>query len=109
MTTGDDSEPNVRARLNRETAKIPWLELQRFFASGATLAVKPGLDLLEVADQLSRDNKDRVAGWLAEGGLAPVSDEQARQWVETDAIVWAVVLMPWVLVQPVERNEDDSV
>ena len=37
------------------------------------------------------------------GKVARVSDEQAREWAETDALVWAVVVSPWVLVQPVGR------
>jgi len=32
-----------------------------------------------------------------------VSDKQAREWVEADALVWAVAASPWVLVQPVGR------
>ncbi len=99
MTANDDTEEQTRARLNRETAKIPWRELQRFFAGGATIAVDPELGLLEVAVQMSLDNAACIARWMAEGQLAKVSDDQARQWLEADALVWSVVIRPWVLVQ----------
>jgi len=34
------------------------------------------------------------------GKLGKVTDEQATAWVDTDALLWAVVVSPWVLVQP---------
>ena len=33
-----------KAKLNLETSKIPWLELQRFFAGGLAIAVTNELD-----------------------------------------------------------------
>ncbi len=97
----DDSEQLARASLNLETAKIPWSELQRFFAGGVAIGVAPELDLLEVAYQMSQDNKPCIARWMADGQVAAVSDEQALQWLQADAEVWSVVVRPWVLVQPV--------
>lgn len=88
-----------RAKVNLETSRIAWKELQRFFASGAALAVAGGLDLVEVAYQISEDNKEQVAQWIAAGQLGPVSDTQALAWFEADAEVWAVVVSPYVLVQ----------
>lgn len=99
MTTSEDNEQLARASLNAETAKIPWRELQRFFASGSAIGVAPGLDLIEVAYQMSQDNKAGIAQWMAEGQLAAVCDEQALQWLEADTLVWSVVVKPWVLVQ----------
>ena len=90
-----------RARLNSETAKIAWRELQRFFAQGNAVAVASHLDLVEVAYQISCDNKAQVEAWMAEHEVAPVSDAQAREWLDANALVWSVVVRPWVLVQPV--------
>jgi hypothetical protein len=94
-----DNEEIYRAKINLETSRIAWKELQVFFASGATIFVGGGLDLVEVAVQISRDNKAQVAQWLEAGQIARVSDEQALAWYETDADVWAVVARPYVLVQ----------
>lgn len=88
-----------RASVNLETAQIAWKELQRFFASGSAIFVSEALDLVEVAYQISADNKTQVAQWLAAGQVARVTDEQALAWYEADAIVWAVVVRPYVLVQ----------
>ena len=89
----------IREKVNLETSRIPWRELQRFFASGSAVAVSSELDLVEVAYQFSVDNKNLVAQWLTENKLGKVTDEQAKAWFESDALVWAVVVKPWLLVQ----------
>ncbi len=88
-----------RASVNLETAQIAWKELQLYFASGATMRVDDALDLVEVAFQISEDNKAQVAQWVQAGQLGKVTDEQALAWYESDALVWAVVVRPYVLVQ----------
>ena len=94
-----------RDEIHSETSKIAWSELQRFFAAGRAINVSPDLDLVEVALQVSNDNSDLVREWMDKGKLAPVSDDQARYWIGTDAIVWAVVVKPWVLVQDMKENQ----
>ncbi|MEQ8289636.1 MAG: DUF2288 domain-containing protein [Gammaproteobacteria bacterium] len=89
------------AKLNAETAKIAWSELQTFFASGMTVYVSHKLDLIKVACELAEDNRDQVEDWMGQGLVANVSDEQASAWLESDILVWATVIHPWVLVQPV--------
>lgn len=101
-TTAERSEI-FRTKVNLETAQIAWKELQRFFASGAAIVVSAGLDLVEVAFQISEDNKVQIEQWLSGGQIGKVSDEQAMAWYESDAIVWAVVVSPYVLVQTAER------
>jgi hypothetical protein len=88
-----------RAKIVAETAKIPWLELQRFFASGKVIWVAGDLDLVEVACALQQDDVQRVGEWTDNLQLAAVSDGQARQWVADDSLLWAVAIKPWVLVQ----------
>lgn len=92
-----------RAKVNQETAQIAWKELQRYFASGVALAVAADLDLVEVAYQMSQDNAAQIRQWIAANKLGKVTDEQARGWLETDEVLWAVVVSPWVLVQPVRQ------
>jgi len=92
-----------RASVNLETSRIAWKELQRFFASGSAIYVSETLDLVDVAFQISEDNKAQVAEWMNAGHIARVSDTQALAWYETDAEVWAVVVRPYVLVQPEKK------
>ena len=88
-------------KLNRETAKIAWQELQPFFATGMAIYVSHKLDLIKVACELAEDNKAAVEAWMKEGLVANVSDEQASAWLDSNILVWAVVIHPWVLVQPI--------
>jgi hypothetical protein len=89
----------LEQQINLETAQIQWRELQRFFASGNAIAVDPSLDLTHVAAQIVADNATQIKSWMDEGLVDAVKDEQARGWYESDALVWAVVIKPWVLVQ----------
>ena len=59
------------------------------------------LDLIEVATVLVEDDKSKMKAWMDEELVANVSDEQAKVWHESDVTVWAVVIKPWVLVQPI--------
>lgn len=101
--TASNQQEIFRAKVNLETSQIPWKELQRFFASGAALLVSKELDLVEVAFQMSEDNAAQIQQWMEAGKFGKVTDAQAAAWYEADALMWAVVVSPWVLVQPAER------
>ena len=94
-------EQELKEKFNKETAKLDWPELQRYFASGAVVRVANNQDLIEVAIQFSVDNKEKVAQWLETGAVFKVDDELALQWQQHQPQVWAVVVAPWVLVQEV--------
>lgn len=90
-----------RAKIVSETAKIPWLELQRFFAAGKVMLVAAELDLVDVAYSFQLDDIEQVKTWTENQQVSPVNDAQAKQWVADDASLWAVVIKPWVLVQAI--------
>ena len=94
------------AKLNQETARLPWTELLRHYAGGSVITVSDTLDLIEVAARMAIDDKDVVAQWLADGRIARTTDEQAQAWVAADMSLWTVVVKPWVLVQ--QRKEADA-
>lgn len=89
----------IEQQINLETAQIHWHELQRFFASGNAIAVDPTLDLTHVAAQIVADNAAQIKEWMEAGLVDVVKDSQAQIWYEQNALVWAVVIKPWVLVQ----------
>ncbi len=95
----DLTHEQLKAVLNRETARIRWHELQPQFARGQVISVAPELDLIEVASELIRDNTTQVTEWRDTGSLGPVEASTAQGWYDEDATVWAVVVAPWVLVQ----------
>lgn len=96
------SDEELNAVLNTETARISWLELQPQFARGQVVQVQLGTDLIQVARELIRDNKERFQAWVDAGVVGGVSDEQAQTWHDNNCDVWAVVVAPWVLVQAVQ-------
>jgi hypothetical protein len=99
----NESETARRRAILGETAKIPWRELQRWFANGTAIFVSPELDLVDVAWQVSQDGTTQVKAWLDQDRLGPVTDAQALDWFAADALMWAVVVKPYVLVQPANQ------
>ena len=89
----------LHAKLNLETAEIAWIELQRFFAQGVLYAVDAGIDLIDVAYAISVDDAARVKAWMDSGVFVAVTDAQATDWHQRNAVLWSVVVKPWILVQ----------
>jgi hypothetical protein len=98
----------LRADINGETAQIDWNELQRFFAGGWLIYVSRDTNLLDVAVAFSLDDKEAVSKWLTAGNVAKVTDEQAKRWHQNNTSFWSTVVKPWVLVQPVTDNGEDT-
>lgn len=67
-------EDLTKDKVNQETSKIAWSELQRFFAQGLAANVTPDLDLVEVTDAFSKDDKVRVEHWARSPGYRPASN-----------------------------------
>ena len=93
------SRDEIKARLNLETSRITWRELQTYYARGHVVRVAPELDLLDVAAELTADNKAQFQHWMKQAQMGDVSPDLARAWYDREAELWAVVVAPWVLVQ----------
>ncbi len=98
MTDLPDND-SLFGKLNRETARIHWRELQRFYAQGAVLEVAPALDLIAVAAAMADDDATQIQQYLGSGDLSRVDEARAQQWFDAEQELWAVVVEPWVLVQ----------
>ena len=109
----DQSEPEftaeeLRQKLNLETGRIDWLELQRSFARGVVIVVAPGTSLLDVGVQLSEDNRKQIEIWLEQGRIWRANDLDAKRWNESNQVFWSVVIAPWVLVQETEGEHTEE-
>ena len=62
QSTEDTNE--LIARLNGETAKIEWHQLQKHYATGSVVAVDKGFDLIKVAIALNQDDTERLSSGL---------------------------------------------
>lgn len=90
----------LRDRLNLETARITWPELERYFAGGNVIHVASALDLIEVATGMAEDNAPAIKQWMTAQQVGLLNDATALQWVTNQPDnLWAVVVAPWVLVQ----------
>ena len=105
----DDAEELqvIVARLNSETARIAWYELERHYARGVLVTVDPELDLVMTAAHMVRDDKAIIEACMESGKLHQTTDDEARAWSGRDAALWAVVVAPWVLVQERENKRAD--
>jgi len=88
-------------KLNQETGKIAWQELQRYFARDVVINISNELDLVNVAAEFSNDNSVVVEQWTTNGLVTRANDDDAKRWLASEAIFWAVVVTPWVLVQEI--------
>lgn len=104
--TSLQTDEELRAHLHGETSKLPWSELEKFFARGILFKVAKGLDIIDVAIVMTRDDKDTLQKWVDDGSVAAVKAENAKQWNETSSILWAVVVAPFALVQEVTQKLD---
>ena len=100
MKTDPLKDTKLHDKINRETARINWSELERHFAQGNVVYVSEELDLIDVAVRISHDDKESLQRWMAEGKVAKVSDEQAQIWAVSNSELWTSVVSPFVLVQP---------
>jgi hypothetical protein len=99
MQTKPEKDTELRDKVNRETARLPWTELLKHFAQGNVVWVADTLDLVDVAVRISHDDKASIGQWMEAGLLAKVDDQQAQRWLDTDAQLWASVVSPFILVQ----------
>jgi len=98
----------LRQKLNLETGQIEWSELQRHFARGVVIALGTELDLVEVALKFTEDDSSVIENWLATGKIRRADDDDARNWEQTGAAFWAIVVAPWVLVQEINIDAESD-
>ena len=94
-----DDQQAIFQRLNQETARIDWQELQRYYAGGNMVEVHPTIDLVQVGLEIVNDNKALIEQYITDKKIQPVDDEQAKQWLAVNQNLWALVVKPWILVQ----------
>ena len=102
MTSNNTPENDLLFhKLNQETGKINWLELQRHFAGGIVIVVDPDLDLVKIAEQISEDQGEIIKALLDAARISRATDEDAIKWNKHNQDFWAIVIAPWVLVQEI--------
>ena len=50
-------------------------------------------------NRFTKDNAKSLKDWMTKGKIDVVTDDQAKEFHDTEATVWAVVIKPWILIQ----------
>ena len=100
----EESAVTTKESINLETAKIAWKDLEVYFAAGNVISVSSDLDLTEIALQITKDNAVSLKEWMSKGMIDVVTDEQAKDYADTETTVWAVVIKPWIFIQSTDTN-----
>lgn len=98
-TLNPEEELDLRTRLNLETGRVGWKDIEILFARGMLIVVAPELDLVEVAALTAENETARMKAWTDKGLVGALSVGQAKDWQEREPELWAVVVAPWAFVQ----------
>ena len=96
-------QPTSRSSKNTP-GEVGWDYLEKHFESGALLYVDPSLDLVTVGQAISDDDTESVMKWKKSGDLVQPSGPHAEYWAESKTQFLALVVSPFVLVQPLEED-----
>ena len=87
--------------LDKYMGEVGWDYLKPHFESGALLFLDVGLDMKEVGEALVADEKVKVEAWMKSGDLVRPSQPHADYWESAGEVFRALVVSPFVLMQPV--------
>jgi hypothetical protein len=87
-------------KLEKYTGEVNWAFLKPHYQNGVLIWVDPVLSLTEVGHAFSIDDADRVLAWRKTGDLVTPSEPHAIHWEEIEARFLALVVSPFVLIQP---------
>lgn len=100
----NSDEPTSQEQLEKYTGEVRWEYLKPHFETGNLVWVSPDLDLINVGKAFSDDESNRVASWKQQGLILIPSEPHAKFWEESSALFRALVVSPFVLMQPLDEN-----
>jgi hypothetical protein len=100
---GEDAA-SVEDKLEKYTGEVDWAYLKKPFEAGALLYVDPSLDLLAVGKAFTEDDAEAVKAWRSTGDIIQPGPPHADYWEESEAKFLALVVSPFVLIQPVGQG-----
>jgi len=97
---GEDTQC-TEEKLEKYTGVVNWEYLKPHYQSGALIYVDPCLKITEVGNTIAKDDKQQIAAWLKSGDLVKPSQLHEQWWEENPQEFTALVVSPFVLMQPV--------
>ena len=94
-----EAEIPLDQRLNLETAKLNWKELEMFFAKGNLLQIAKGEDLITTAELIASNNQDELEKLILSKKIEFATPEWIRNNCQPSTELWTLVVAPYVLCQ----------
>jgi len=94
-----EDELPLAQKLNMETAKLSWKELEVFFAKGTLLQVATGKDLIATAELIASNNQEELEKLILSKKLEFATPEWIRNNCQPNTELWTLVVAPYVLCQ----------
>lgn len=94
-----EEQLTLKEKLNLETAKISWKELELFFAKGNLLTVSAGQNLIDVAEQIASDKQNEIESLILSKNIEFATPSWVRENCSENPTLWAVVVAPYVVCQ----------
>jgi len=101
---GQDTQ-STPEKLDKYTGVVDWEYLKPHFDSGVLIYVDPCLLITEVGQALADDDKKKTQAWLKSGDIVKPSDLHVNWWLENPQEFTALVVSPFVLMQPVSSGQ----
>lgn len=100
---GEDASSDLD-KLEKYTGEVDWKYLEPHYKAGALLYVDPSLDLVQVGKAIAEDDTEAVSKWKKAADIIQPSTPHAYYWEESNSRFLALVVSPFVLIQPVESE-----
>lgn len=101
---GEDLQSETE-KIAKYTGDVDWTYLKPHYKNGAMIYVDPVLKLSDVAEVFVNDDKDQVQAWLKSADLVKPSHLHEDWWEYDETRFTAVVVNPFVLAQPLPKEE----
>lgn len=102
-----DSDISNADKLEKYSGIVNWGYLEKHFQNGALIYVDESLDIKEVGQSISEDNKDQVSSWLSSGDILKPGTQHAEHWKRSETVFRALIVTPFVLIQENKSLEQD--
>ena len=104
---GDDAQ-STPEKLEKYTGEVDWEYLKPHFESGALIYVDPTLPITYVGQAISDDDSEKIQAWLKSGDLVKPSELHAQWWKDNPQTFKALVVSPFVLIQPAAKKQEEE-
>lgn len=101
---GEDQQ-NTLEKLEKYTGVVDWSYLIGPYKNDALLWVDPDLELTVVGKAIADDDKEAVQRWMKKGDLIKPGELHAAQWADGEWYFKALVVSPFVLAQPANKED----